>query len=686
MKQFIGILVAILLTVSGVDGYAQKKNSENDYNLKKAYEVLREERDEAKALELVTKQLDETPDNVEALVLKSTLLRRQEEYGKAMSTLNHAMKVNKPKKTGISNALLHRWKAILYRDVNDMGKAIDEFSLAYKLAKKEDKESLQEISFDYASALFRAKKLDEADVIYKNMLAENEADVAALVGLARNQIERKDYQAALALMEFAQRLDKDYEEIYRFMMQAYDGLGESSKAIDTALDWFDKTDEPSEDPIMDVLKKKTNYTVLCIKDRMKKSENPYKWKVLLTYVYEEAHRYAEAIKIYDEIETEYGFQNFINKERSICYSSLGLYDKAISEISNLIWKNPSYYLFLYRADYYRLSGRYEEAIKDLTDAIEEKPLRTFPYYRRGWCYELMGDKEKAMADYNQGIELDDTYSYLFLMRGELYMFSGEDEKAKADFNRVLQLDTLVDGNTCRHYALHFLGQDKEAEEWMDKIIALDPQDAGNYYDQACLYSRMGRLEDAVKALKTAFEKGYRAFAHIEHDDDIDAIRELPEFKALMEEYKAKHEAYLKENEIESPSAEESITEVAIKRNPGGTFEIPCDINGLALQMIFDTGASDVTISSVEANFMLKNGYLSEKDIKGKKYYQIANGQLSEGTTITLREVKIGDAVLHNVDASVVKSQKAPLLLGQSVMERFGTITIDNQNNKIIIKH
>ena len=58
----------------------------------------------------------------------------------------------------------------------------------------------------------------------------------------------------------------------------------------------------------------------------------------------------------------------------------------------------------------------------------------------------------------------------------------------------------------------------------------------------------------------------------------------------------------------------------------------------------------------------------------------------EGTTITLHEVKIGDAVLRNVDASVVKNQQAPLLLGQSVMERFGTITIDNQNNKLIIKH
>ena len=155
---------------------------------------------------------------------------------------------------------------------------------------------------------------------------------------------------------------------------------------------------------------------------------------------------------------------------------------------------------------------------------------------------------------------------------------------------------------------------------------------------------------------------------------------------MIEEYKAKHAEYLKEFELEMPASEETVTEIAVKRNPGGTFEIPCDINGLALQMIFDTGASDVTISSVEANFMFKNGYLSEKDIKGKRYYQVASGQLNEGTVITLREVRIGDAVLKNVDASVVKSQKAPLLLGQSAMERFGTITIDNQNNRLIIKH
>ena len=83
--------------------------------------------------------------------------------------------------------------------------------------------------------------------------------------------------------------------------------------------------------------------------------------------------------------------------------------------------------------------------------------------------------------------------------------------------------------------------------------------------------------------------------------------------------------------------------------------------------------------------MLKNGYLKEEDIKGKEYFSTATGEMREGVIIRLREIKIGDVVLKNVDASVAHNQQAPLLLGQSVLERFGTITIDNINSKLIIK-
>ncbi len=119
---------------------------------------------------------------------------------------------------------------------------------------------------------------------------------------------------------------------------------------------------------------------------------------------------------------------------------------------------------------------------------------------------------------------------------------------------------------------------------------------------------------------------------------------------------------------------------------GNVCEVPCVINDLPLYFIFDTGASDVSISTVEATFMLKNKYLSSSDIIGKQNYLNANGEISKGTIINLKTVKFGDAVLNNVRASVVKSQTAPLLLGQSVLERLGKIEIDNERRVLRITY
>ncbi len=128
-----------------------------------------------------------------------------------------------------------------------------------------------------------------------------------------------------------------------------------------------------------------------------------------------------------------------------------------------------------------------------------------------------------------------------------------------------------------------------------------------------------------------------------------------------------------------------ISEIGIKKMYSGVYEVPCNVNGLPLNFIFDTRASTVSISSLEVSFMLKNGYLKQEDIEGKEYFSTATGEFREGTIICLREIKIGDAILRNVKASVAHNQQAPLLLGQSVLERFGIITIDNINSKLFIK-
>ena len=685
MKRILSLLSVIILATMNVDLGAQKK-TENDYNLRKAYEVLKEEEDEAKALDLVNKQLRETPDNVDALMLRLRLYRNKKEYGLALQDANHVQRVNKPKKTDLPTSSIHWWKAYIYDDMGDKDNALASLRTAYELARKDNKDNLQSIAFDYAQALYYKDDLDGADVIYRQMLKENEADGGAMVGLSRNMIDRGQCKEALELLDRCQRMDSGYAEVYRFRMQAYDKLGETTSAIDAALDWYDKNDDASTAAICKVLSKRPSYAEASLKSRAKKSESPFGWKALLCQFYETAHKYAEAVKAYDELEAEFGHYDQINYYRSDNYARLGLYEKAIEDISRIMEKEPSLTLLATRGEYLCDAGRYAEAVADFSAAIEEEPTSTYAYYGRGWNYEILGEDAKALEDYNTALDIDQDDSYYHLMRGRLLERTGRHDEAVRDYEAILQLDTAVVDGSRRHYALHFFGRDDEALEWADKILDLDQEDRGNHYDKGCLLSLMGRPDEAVACLRNALEMGYRNFVHFAVDKDLDPIRELPEYKAMIEEYKAKHAEYLKEFELEMPASEETVTEIAVKRNPGGTFEIPCDINGLALQMIFDTGASDVTISSVEANFMFKNGYLSEKDIKGKRYYQVASGQINEGTVITLREVRIGDAVLKNVDASVVKSQKAPLLLGQSAMERFGTITIDNQNNRLIIKH
>jgi aspartyl protease family protein len=118
------------------------------------------------------------------------------------------------------------------------------------------------------------------------------------------------------------------------------------------------------------------------------------------------------------------------------------------------------------------------------------------------------------------------------------------------------------------------------------------------------------------------------------------------------------------------------------KKQGGVYYIPCKINGSEMEFIFDTGASDITMSLTEALFLYKQKKLTASDFIGTKQYQIANGSIEEGTVVNLRSVEIGNKTLTNIQASIVHNTEAPLLLGQSALAKFGKIYIDYKNNEI----
>lgn len=80
--------------------------------------------------------------------------------------------------------------------------------------------------------------------------------------------------------------------------------------------------------------------------------------------------------------------------------------------------------------------------------------------------------------------------------------------------------------------------------------------------------------------------------------------------------------------------------------------------------------------------LLKQGKLKEDDILGTMQFKDATGRISEGTTINLRSVVIGNREIKNVKASVVHNMEAPLLLGQSALGQFGKVTIDYKKNQL----
>ena len=666
---------------------AQKKEGTDNFKYHKAMEILDKGGDPQEARKLATENIKENPKHIDSYLMVAGIDRREGDYASAMRVVEQAMK-NNHKNSGFSESVLLWWKAIIYEELGEYQKAADLMEQVVKLARKQSKEHLPSMLENLAQFRYDLKEYDASDAVYRELIKLDESSLLPKIGIARNLNAREKYDEALAVLDECAKYDKDYAEVYRFRMHAYKGKKEYKKMIDAMITLYEKSDD-SDYLIMDNFKLDKKYSVAVLKEKIASEKDNALWRIVLASLYQECHMYSHSLPLFDGLIDEYGYDPDLLEGRADTYDEMGLYDNAIADINKALEicnERDQPYFYARRSEIYRYAGNYEASIDDISKFIDRYPTDAYGYYARGWCKELSGDLDGAMQDYDEGIAVDENYPYIYLMRGSLYLKKGNKELAEQDFQQVVAKDTTVKDGSCRHYALNFLGRADEALEWMEQIIAQDADDPGNWYDKSCLLARMNRCDEAVQALQVSFEKGYRSFQHIQHDDDMDPIRNREDFKTLVNKYELILQEELSKVGRKADSDEgKVVSQVDMKKMYGGTYEVACSVNGLPLKMIFDTGAADVTISSVEANFMLKNGYLSDGDIKGKRNYITASGDIHEGTVLRLKEVKLGDAVLKNIEASVVHSQKAPLLLGQSVLEKFGTITIDNVNSKLLIK-
>lgn len=674
MRQFILSILVLCSSVMLADNIKRP----DSYNYSRGVEAINNNNAE-EALDYLNKEINEHPDNGYAFAWIALVRNYNEEFGRALTAANVAVK-KIPSKDKEYKAFAYGTRAQVYLNLEDTIQALKDYSQAINIVPDDDRFYNQR-----AQVYYEQGKYDLADKDYLKMISLKEGDVMGYMGIGRNANAQKRYEDAIKQFDYVVKLEPNYSSAYSFRAESYIGLKKYNEAIDDVISALGiDRDRKAFYELQELADSAFEQTVAKLKVQKIKEPNEQSWDYDLGIVYERAAKYNKAIAYYKEsLEKE---SNIITASRiSSCYDDLGDYDKALEYCNQAIALDSVKTNYLYeKANILDNAGRTQEAIKTMSDYIANTPDEPAGYYQRGWFKDHSGDIEGALEDYTMAITLQPNVAYAYLNRGVLYRLKGENAKAESDFKQVVRLDSIPEDAECSFYAYYYLGQKDKAIEVLNTI--LDKDKKGNCYDAACLYSVMGEKEKALPYLRQSLENGYRRFAHIKRDRDLNNIRNTEEFKVLLKVYEEKHLQEIAADADGDDSAYELKVEEIPFTQESGVCKVKCAINGLPLHFIFDTGATDVSISSVEATFMAKNDFLSSSDIIGKQNYQTADGNITEGTVINLKDVKLGSLHLNNIKASVVRNQAAPLLLGQSVLSKLGKIEIDNTKKVLRITH
>lgn len=126
-------------------------------------------------------------------------------------------------------------------------------------------------------------------------------------------------------------------------------------------------------------------------------------------------------------------------------------------------------------------------------------------------------------------------------------------------------------------------------------------------------------------------------------------------------------------------------EYAVKlEQDGDCYLVGANVNGIPMKMTLDTGASTMSISIIEYEFLKKQKLISDSTVQVSEC-TIANGGTTKCFMIKIAQVSIGDTSVKNIDCLVMENPDAPLLLGMNVLNGLGGVSINYKRKLLILR-
>ncbi|XP_030668560.1 tetratricopeptide repeat protein 13 isoform X2 [Nomascus leucogenys] len=197
--------------------------------------------------------------------------------------------------------------------------------------------------------------------------------------------------------------------------------------------------------------------------------------------------------------------------RGIAYGKKGLHDiknaeLALFELSRVITLEPDRpEVFEQRAEILSPLGRINEAVNDLTKAIQLQPSARL-YRHRGTLYFISEDYATAHEDFQQSLELNKNQPIAMLYKGLTFFHRGLLKEAIESFKEALkQKVDFIDAYKSLGQAYRELGNFEAATESFQKALLLNQNHVQTLQLRGMMLYHHGSLQEALKNFKRCLQ-------------------------------------------------------------------------------------------------------------------------------------------------------------------------------------
>jgi len=190
-----------------------------------------------------------------------------------------------------------------------------------------------------------------------------------------------------------------------------------------------------------------------------------------------------------------------------------------------------------------INEQYEEAEKafERAVALNQELFEAYYFYART-CF-VQGKYEQAKDLFLEASRVDPADYQSPALLAFLYKTIGQEEKMAPvlheAMDRIKQRLALNPDESRAIYlgadVLIRMGEKEKAMEWVKRLAATDRDEPAILYGIACLYSLIGKPEEAVYYLSKSVDAGFAHRQYLEKDGDFDSIRNHPHYIELIED-------------------------------------------------------------------------------------------------------------------------------------------------------